>query len=330
MTEPEKFWLCSRVEELAVPRAPGVKRACTDCGALCWVSRRQLQQGLPGPIICYPCGARYSGRDIPTAVEQARREGVMKRDELGREYFILKGVMRGWPHRALFAAAFGFWVLSVTIGIEWLALAAVVWLPGQFRWEAFLKAQRKEPIPGGTGGVRAEPLGHLARTQIRRGADPEMAVMTDLGQALMVAIRVHANQQDKQGEPYLLHVLRVTEAVGEDAKHVAVLHDVLEDGEGWEDYCSSILDDDEFQALELLTRGPNESYAKYITTMAARPERAFRLAREVKLADLRDNLGRIPEEPLSGPGGPAYDEWVREWSGLCRRYEKAIVVLETC
>jgi hypothetical protein len=155
--------------------------------------------------------------------------------------------------------------------------------------------------------------------------------VSDLAQALMVAIRVHAGQTDKQGEPYLLHVLRVVEAVSDEAKVVAALHDVLEDGEGVLDIAShdSIraldeLDDDEEEALSVLTRGVEE-YASYIGGIIETEGRAGRIAREVKLADLRDNLGRIPEITVETPGD---EERYDGWQSLRRRYERAIATLE--
>lgn len=150
--------------------------------------------------------------------------------------------------------------------------------------------------------------------------------MSDLAAALQIAIKVHAGQRDKQGEPYLLHVLRVIEAVYDEAKIVAALHDVLEDGpsatvgRGF-----LMLDDDEFQAVKLLTR-EGDSYAFYISRMCNGDDRARRLAREVKLADLRDNLGRIPERPTGQ--GPEEYTWDEEWASLKARYTKALATLE--
>lgn len=45
-----------------------------------------------------------------------------------------------------------------------------------------------------------------------------------------VAIAAHRGQRDQQGEPYRAHVLAVADMVCEDAKPVALLHDVVEDG----------------------------------------------------------------------------------------------------
>jgi hypothetical protein len=157
--------------------------------------------------------------------------------------------------------------------------------------------------------------------------------MSDLAAALMVAIRVHADQRDKQGEPYLLHVLRVVEAVSDEAKVVAALHDVLED-------CSiktmrrleaelPWISAAETMALCILTRRcARGTYANYINRISC-----SELAREVKLADLRDNLERIPAQPAAHSGlgrrasSEAHSNWLAEWGALRTRYEKAILVL---
>jgi hypothetical protein len=107
--------------------------------------------------------------------------------------------------------------------------------------------------------------------------------MSDLAAALQIAIRVHADQRDKQGQPYLLHVLRVVEAVSEEAKVVAALHDVLEDGpHGIRDRLEdeTLLDSTELGAVELLTRSPGVVYKRYIDRIVhglGYPARTYRL-----------------------------------------------------
>jgi (p)ppGpp synthase/HD superfamily hydrolase len=153
--------------------------------------------------------------------------------------------------------------------------------------------------------------------------------MSDLAAALMVAIHVHADQRDKQGEPYLLHVLRVVEAVdGERAKVLAALHDV------WEDAGVAALDPEEVferdgifiaNSLEVLTRSKAETYAEYIQAIADGHSATWVAEiREVKLADLRDNLGRIP--PVDATW--VTDSEAKSWASLKVRYEKAIATLE--
>lgn len=168
----------------------------------------------------------------------------------------------------------------------------------------------------------------------------EWVAMSDLAAALMVAIRVHAAQTDLTGSPYLLHVLRVVEAVSDD-KVVAALHDVIEDGglslSELEGACS--LSESEALALDLLTRQEGETYTAYIDRLADESaanwsaQYSVLAAREVKLADLRDNLGRIPREPTTGypivgPEVAEREAWAARWGGLKERYERAIAVLE--
>jgi hypothetical protein len=158
--------------------------------------------------------------------------------------------------------------------------------------------------------------------------------MSDLAAALMVAIRVHAAQVDKQGEPYLLHVWRLVEAVdGECAKVLAALHDVLEGGprdldlEDWEMFPENAMWI--ANSVEVLTRGPNETYAEYIEGIRAGHSSTWAAEiREVKIADLKDNLGRIPPEPNRRRSESAHDGWLRDWLGLKRRYERALTSLE--
>jgi (p)ppGpp synthase/HD superfamily hydrolase len=165
--------------------------------------------------------------------------------------------------------------------------------------------------------------------------------MSDLAAALMVAIRVHAGQVDQQGEPYLLHVLRVVGAVSDKAKVVAALHDVVEDSaltlDPVAEECG--LSALEGLALSLLTRPKSETYSDYISRLADESaanwsaQDAVLLAREVKLADLRDNLGRIPPPPYGhekwGDSEASMAAYEPDWASLKARYEKAITSLES-
>jgi (p)ppGpp synthase/HD superfamily hydrolase len=118
----------------------------------------------------------------------------------------------------------------------------------------------------------------------------------NLERAIQIAVEAHAGQTDKAGEPYILHPLRVMFGVtGQDARIVAVLHDVVEDCEGWtferleqEGFSSAII-----QALESVTKRPEEKddYMAFIKR-AGQNE----IGRAVKISDLKDNLdmSRIP------------------------------------
>lgn len=56
--------------------------------------------------------------------------------------------------------------------------------------------------------------------------------MADLATAIQVALAAHAGQQDKAGQPYILHPLRLMLRMSTPEEMiVAVLHDVVEDSQ---------------------------------------------------------------------------------------------------
>jgi (p)ppGpp synthase/HD superfamily hydrolase len=82
-----------------------------------------------------------------------------------------------------------------------------------------------------------------------------------------------------------------------DAKIVALLHDTLEDGKQPDLHLADIeasYGETIAVAIDLLTKNPNVSYQQYIKNLAPNE-----LAREVKIADLRDNM-RIDRLPSLG------------------------------
>ena len=110
-----------------------------------------------------------------------------------------------------------------------------------------------------------------------------------LERAIQIAVEAHAGQIDKANEPYILHPLRVMfDVQGEDARIVAVLHDVVEDCEGWslgrlkdEGFSPAVL-----EALETVTkRDDDEDYMEFIERAGANE-----IGRRVKMADLIDNM----------------------------------------
>lgn len=120
--------------------------------------------------------------------------------------------------------------------------------------------------------------------------------MATLERAIQIAAGAHAGQVDKQGQPYILHPLRVMAGVDHpDARIVAVLHDVVEDTSvTFEDLESEGFSPAVLSALRLVTHDPAEPYADYVVRCHADP-----LARAVKLADLTDNtrLDRVLMRP---------------------------------
>jgi (p)ppGpp synthase/HD superfamily hydrolase len=107
--------------------------------------------------------------------------------------------------------------------------------------------------------------------------------------AIEIAEAAHAGQvyPSPQCEPFIEHPLRVMHAVdGPVAKAAAVLHDVLEDSDVTvEALRREGMPGEVVNAVIALTRTPDVSYEAYIERVAKN-----RIAREVKLADMRDNL----------------------------------------
>ncbi|MCU7728914.1 HD domain-containing protein [Actinoplanes sp. KI2] len=112
---------------------------------------------------------------------------------------------------------------------------------------------------------------------------------TLLAEAIAVACRAHRGQRypSPEREPYIQHPLRVMLAVRPlRTRMVAVLHDVLEDTAVTAgDLREAGLPDRVVAAVVALTHRPEQTYEEYIEQVAADP-----LARQVKLADLADNL----------------------------------------
>jgi len=120
--------------------------------------------------------------------------------------------------------------------------------------------------------------------------------MSTLQRAIEIATIAHKDQVDKAGKPYIDHPLRVMQAVeGEDAKIVAVLHDVLEDCPTFTlDYLRSEgFSQEVLVALAHITKTELDTYRAYIKRVSNN-----RLATQVKLADLKDNsdLTRLGRE----------------------------------
>src|SRR5688572_27848665 len=114
-----------------------------------------------------------------------------------------------------------------------------------------------------------------------------MTNMATVEDAVSIAARAHRGQKDKAGAPYLLHPLRMMLRMEtEDAMMAAVLHDVVEDTE-WtlERLREAGFSDEVLEAVDCLTHRGGESYQQFVERVRTNP-----IARQVKLADLEDNM----------------------------------------
>ena len=122
-------------------------------------------------------------------------------------------------------------------------------------------------------------------------------IILAVNEAEKLAREKHKLQTDKNGDPYILHPLRVAARVNTEAeKVVALLHDVLEDTDTSTDELAACgVTQEQLQALLLLTHAKQEPYLAYLARVKQNP-----LALAVKLADLADNsdpdrLAKLPE-----------------------------------
>lgn len=134
--------------------------------------------------------------------------------------------------------------------------------------------------------------------------------------AIGIALKAHAGQRDKGGNPHILHPLRVMNAVENlDEEIVAILHDVVEDSEySFEDLLKEGIEPRLVDSLKLLTHKKDVDYFVYIDQIAQNE-----LSKQVKLVDLYDNsnLSRIPNSTEKN-------------LNRVQKYAKAISILESC
>ncbi|HLH56212.1 MAG TPA: GTP pyrophosphokinase [Verrucomicrobiae bacterium] len=134
-----------------------------------------------------------------------------------------------------------------------------------------------------------------------------------LEKAITIAVSAHHGQKDRYGAPYILHPLRVMDKLSStEEKIVGVLHDVVEDTD-WtfdrlarEGFPASLLD-----ALQAVTKREGEDYDDFVKRSSSNA-----LAREVKLADLEDNMdlrrmSEVTEKDLS-----RLQKYVKAWRYL--------------
>ena len=127
----------------------------------------------------------------------------------------------------------------------------------------------------------------------------DYSVSPTIEDALSIAIEAHRGQwyPAPEPEPFILHPLRVMLGVtSRTAQIVALLHDVMEDSPlTLHDLADQGFDRSVLAAVDCLSRRPGESYADYIERVAT-----DKVAREVKLSDLADNLANnraLPATP---------------------------------
>lgn len=110
----------------------------------------------------------------------------------------------------------------------------------------------------------------------------------NIDQALGLVAKHFEGMTDKDGEPYVMHCLRVMMGVDDpQAQLVGLMHDLVEDTPVTiDDLRNDGFAPEVVEAVDLVTHPEHLSYADYVIRLKPNP-----IARQVKLSDLRDNCG---------------------------------------
>lgn len=137
--------------------------------------------------------------------------------------------------------------------------------------------------------------------------------MSQIEQAIFLALKAHKGQVDKAGAPYILHPLRVMLSLSDEKEMIAaVLHDIVEDTDfTLEDLRNEGFPEEIILAVDCLTRKQDETYDDFITRASKNV-----ISKSVKLADLKDNMN------LSRIKNPGEKDFER-----IKKYEKAVSML---
>lgn len=110
--------------------------------------------------------------------------------------------------------------------------------------------------------------------------------MPTLAIAIETAARAHAGRIGEDGDPEVLHSMRVMLRLqDDDERQVAMLHDVIEDGGMLASQLLALgFASDIVHAVEILTGRPEETYDEYIQRVIQMP-----LAARVKQADVEEH-----------------------------------------
>lgn len=111
-------------------------------------------------------------------------------------------------------------------------------------------------------------------------------------QALIFITKAHAGQKRRNGNPYIIHPIRVSQEVHSDLeKVVALLHDTVEDSTATNEQIKELFGEEVAIAVEALTHRKDEPYTDYIARVKVNP-----VAMAVKIADISDNLSDSPSD----------------------------------
>ena len=108
-----------------------------------------------------------------------------------------------------------------------------------------------------------------------------------LHKAITIACEAHQGQSSINGEPYILHPLRLLiKAKSNEERTIAILHDVIEKTNiSLADLKNKGFDQNIISSIDSLSRRRNESYIEYIKRLMQN-----KISVKIKLLDLADNI----------------------------------------
>ena len=130
--------------------------------------------------------------------------------------------------------------------------------------------------------------------------------------AIQMCFDTHKDQVDKSGLPYVFHPFHLAEQMDDEySVVVALLHDVVEDGEITLEELRREFPNEIVEAISLMTHDINVDYFEYVKAIKMNT-----LARKVKLADLKHNSDKTRLNVMTAKDELRY-----------QKYQKAIEIL---
>ena len=133
-----------------------------------------------------------------------------------------------------------------------------------------------------------------------------------LHKAIIIACEAHQGQSSINGEPYILHPLRLLiKAKSNEERIIAILHDVIEKTNiSLADLKNKGFDQNIISSIDSLSRRRGESYVDYIGRLMQN-----RTSVKIKLLDLADNIKMHSENNNNG----IYDVKINQYKNALKQ-----------
>ena len=133
-----------------------------------------------------------------------------------------------------------------------------------------------------------------------------------LHKAIIIAFEAHQGQSSINGEPYILHPLRLLiKAKSNEERIIAILHDVIEKTNiSLADLKNKGFDQNIISSIDSLSRRRSESYIEYIERLMQN-----KISVKIKLLDLADNIKMHSENNDNG----IYDVKINQYKNALKQ-----------